>query len=198
MATPRLDPKNLLNQTPGEVLGVVKESITDPSVEQETVGWGTQGADIDFKEPPPPWEQYGEGGLDAGDARKVVDYPKNWKVRWFNPRMIEQNGWNHWKPVSVSNPQIKVKIESMVAPDGNIRRGGFDDGDILCWMYLSWYESLVKKTHALTAQRTQAAVDKQENLKDEFNRGKFGPYVHLDSARHPTHTIGEGRTMTDL
>lgn len=178
-----------------EVLGVVKDAITDPSITEPAVGWATaSGGNIDMQDPPPPWVTE-DAGFAASDARRFVDVPSTWRIRWFNPRLIEQNGWNYWKPISSSDPRVKVKVLSMVAPDGNIRRGGFNNGDVLCWMFESWYQELRKLTHQATAQLTQAAIDQQSQLAQDMNRGKFGPYIHMDSVKHPTHTMAEGLSM---
>ena len=45
------------------------------------------------------------------------------------------------------------------------------------------------------AKLTAPAGTRQSQLREEFRRGTYGPYLNLDTATHPTHTIGEGRTM---
>lgn len=180
-----------------EVLGVVKEEITNPAPAQETVGWqSASGVNIDLTEPPAPWELE-DVGFTPSDARRYVDVPSNWILRWINPRLLEQTGWGYWKPVLASDKNVKVKVDSMVAPDGNVRRGGFITGDILSWIYRSWYDKLRQQLAKRTQAQTDAAVRKQEELREEFRRGAYGPYVRLEEARHPTHTMAEGRTMRD-
>ena len=177
--------------SPGaEVLGVVNPKVADITQKETTASWGS----IDMTEPPPPWELEDQE-LALSDARRFVAVPDNWELRWINPRVLNAEGWRYWQPVMASDERIKVKVETMVSPEGNIRRG--HEGDILAWMYKSWVEAR-RKVHAeVTARLTQSALDRQTQLKEEFNRGDHGPYVRLEEAKHPTHTMGEGRTMRD-
>ena len=171
-----------------EVLGIVNPVLTDPT--PPTASWGS----IDMTEPPPPWETEDQG-LALSDARRFVTVPTNWELRWINPKVLNAEGWRYWQPVMASDERVKVKVPTMVSPEGNIRRG--HEGDILAWMYKSWVEAR-RRAHALeTARLTQSAVERQEELKEEFKRGKYGPNIRLEEARHPTHTIGDGRSMTD-
>lgn len=179
-----------------EVLGTVNPTITDPTPMQPTSYFtGPAGEQVTFTEPPPPWEM-GDKRYAASDARQFVDVPENWELRWINPKTLDQFGWRHWQPVMASDPRVKVKVDSMVSVSNNIRRGG-DTGDILAWMWKSWVESRRRELSAASAQLRQSSVDRTATLKEEFARGTYGPNVRVESARHPTHTIGEGRSMVD-
>ena len=145
-------------------------------------------------DPPPPWEQEDREHAPS-DARRFVEVPENWELRWINPRLLESLGWRYWQPVMASDPQVTVKVSTMVSPEGNIRRGGIA-GDILAWMPKSWVESRRREQQKLTAELTQSAVSRQDQLREEFRRGDYGA-VTLEEARHPSHTIGEGRSMQD-
>lgn len=180
-----------------EVLGVLNSSkFTDLSPKGEDTVW--QGADgqVSVSEPPPPWEINENSVLLASDARRFITVPENWTLHWINPKLLDQFGWRDWKPVMASDPNVKVLVETMISPEGNIRRGGFT-GDILAWMYTSWVESRRRQVQKATDKLTQSAVNKQSELRDEFASGKYGPYVRLEDARHPTHTQAEGRTLRD-
>jgi hypothetical protein len=147
-------------------------------------------------EPPPPWEIAPGSELATLDARNFVTVPENWELRWINPRVLDQVGWRHWQPVMASDPLVKVKVSTLVSPEGNIRRGGIG-GDILAWMYKTWVESRKAERRKKSALLKQSAVDRTGALKEEFRRGSFGPNISVESARHPTHTMAEGRSMTD-
>ena len=141
--------------------------------------------EISLDSGPPPWEL--EGDKDPSDARNFVEVPSDWVLYWINPKVLERDGWRGWKPVMASDPRVKVKVPAMRSPENQIRRGHM--GDILAYMPRHWYESLKKKTASKTAAQTQASLDKLEQVKDEFARGKY-PNISLESARHPTDTIG--------
>ena len=174
-----------------EILGVVKDTLTDPKPDTPSYVGGT----VEMTEPPPPWEVDESCVLLPSDARRFVDVPTNWELRWINPKLLDQLGWRYWQPVMKSDSRIKVLVDTMVSPEGNIRRGGMT-GDILAWMYASWVESRRQERQKLTDQLTQSAVDRQDTLKEDFKRGKYGP-IRLEGARHPTHTMADGRSMTD-
>ena len=70
-------------------------------------------------------------------------------------------------------------------------------GDILCWMYKSWVESRNRIKAGIVARKTGEARDRQDAVREQINRGSYGPYISMDSAKHPTHTIGDGRSMKD-
>lgn len=180
-----------------EVLGsITNERILDPTPQGDDTVW--QGADgqVSVAEPPPPWELDDNSGLAESDARRFVDAPANLTLRWINPKLLDQFGWRDWQPVMASDPRFKVRVTTMVSPEGNIRRGGFT-GDILAWMYTSWVESRRRLQQRDTEKLTQSAVDRQQELKDEFARGKYGPNIRLEDARHPAYTNADGRTMRD-
>lgn len=179
-----------------EVLGTIKPELTDPTPQQESASWETaSGGSIDITEPPPPWEVHKE--FDASDARLYVDVPKNWSLRWINPRLLESAGWRHWQSVQASDPRVKCKVAQMISPDGTIRRGGFEKGDILSWMYTSWVESRRALLQKKTDEQTASAQQRQEGLREAFRRGTYGPYVRLEEAKHPTHTMVEGKSIKD-
>jgi len=176
-----------------EVLGTINEQ----SPSDTTVAWeGPSGKLMEMTEPPPPWE-IEDTRYAVSDARRFVDVPDSWELRWLNPKIIETMGWRYWQPVMATDPRVKVKVDSMVAPDNNIRRGGADGGDILGWMFKSWVASRRKQLAEVTDRQRDSASNRQSQLREEFRRGTFGPNVSIEEARHPTHTIGEGRSMRD-
>jgi hypothetical protein len=93
-----------------------------------------------------------------------------------------------------SDPRVKVKVDSMAAPDGNIRRGGAI-GDILGYMPTNWVISRRQINAEKTEKQSRSAVDKQQELLEKLRR--ISPYLHLDAAKHPRYTGAEGRSMTD-
>ena len=175
-----------------EVLGTIQTPDIAPS---PSVAWEGPSGPIEVQEPPPPWET-DDPRYAASDARQFVEVPKEWALRWLNPKIIEQSGWRYWQPVMASDPRVKVKVESMVTPEQNIRRGGAVGGDILGWMYQSWVESRRKLLSSAAAKLRESAIQRQELLKEEIKRGTYGP-VSLTESKHPTHTKGEGRSMKD-
>ncbi len=180
-----------------EVLGTIAADspLLNEGPQGTSAQWSGPSGTIDMNEGPPPWELEDAQFADS-DARRYVDVPSNWTLYWINPKLLESSGWRYWKPVTIGTPGVKVKVDQMLAPDGNIRRGG-EKGDILAWMYTSWRDSLRVKHIETTRRQTQQAVDKVSSLKEEFNRGAYGPYVHLDSATHPTHTSASIKNPTD-
>lgn len=173
-----------------ETLGTVSASITDPTPETPTTAWTGPAGQIDLTEAPPPWE-VNASEFSASDARRFVSVPDKWSLRWINPKLLEQFGWRYWQPVMASDTRVTVKVAQMVGPDNNIRRGS----DILAWMPTHWVDARRKQQSEATAKQTDSAVNRQSQLREEFRRGTYGPYVKLEGATHPTHTIGEGRTM---
>jgi hypothetical protein len=146
---------------------------------------------------PPPWE------LDRGyfkhntDARRFVTVPDSWELRWLNPRAISHNGLRDWQPVLATDKRVTIKNRAMIhTPEHYIRKGG-QDGDILCYMPRSWVMSRMRLKAERAAKMAQSAVDRQQQAVEEIKRGNFGPNIAVDSYRHPTHTIGDARTMTD-
>lgn len=171
-----------------EVLGEIRATPAPetPGVTYQTAG----GPAMTIAEPPPPWEIEDEQFM-LSDARRFIDVPPTWTLRWVNPRLLESQGWQHWSPISASDPRVRVKVESMVAPDGTVRRGGISTGDILAWMYTSWVESRRRVLAQETAKMTQSAVDRQAQLREQFQRAG----LVLESAVHPTHTMADGRSL---
>lgn len=182
-----------------EVLGHINadDPTLDPKPQGITTSWtNAEGHTITLTEPPPPWEVQDGYGHSGSDARKFVEVPPNWKLRWINPRLLDSEGWRDWQALQASDARITVKVPTMISPEGYIRRGG-SGGDILCWTWQGWYESKVREHIRVTNQQTQNAVDKQAELREEFKRGTYGPNVRLEDAKHPTHTQVDGRTIRD-
>ena len=180
-----------------EVLGTIKPNIADSTPLREASAWASAtGETVQYVEGPPPWELPGNDQYTLSDARRYVDVPEDWVLRWINPKLLDANGWNYWRAVTASDTRVTIKVRTMVTVDNLIRRGG-PTGDILAWMPREWVESRRRQFQTQTDQLTQSAVDRQGELKEDFARGKYGRYVKLVEARHPTHTMGEGRTMTD-
>jgi hypothetical protein len=180
-----------------EVLGSIPASdpVLQSGPQSPVTSWSGPSGVIDMQEGPPPWELE-DVAFSNSDARRYVDVPANWTLYWINPRFLESVGWRYWQPVTVGDPRVKVKVAQMAAPDGNIRRNG-DKGDILGWMYTSWRDGIRDKHRASTNRQTQSAVDKMASLKEQMDQGAYGPYVHLDSATHPTHTAAQIKNPTD-
>ena len=178
-----------------EVLGTVNVSpivAAPPSASWTNPG---SGVTITLDEPLPPWELE-DTEYSSSDARRYVDAPPNVVLRWINPRLLESLGWRDWEPVLTGDQRFHCKVKQMAAPDGNIRRGG-TTGDILGWMYRSWYESRKKQHMTEIQQQSQSAVNKQQELVEDARRGQFGPYIRLEDAKHPTHTQFDGRGVRD-
>ena len=172
-----------------EVVGEIKVT---PAPETPGVTWQTTtGEQVTVADPPPPWETEDQQYMQS-DARRYIDVPDNWTLRWVNPRLLESQGWRYWTPVSANDPRVKMKVETMIAPDGTVRRGGVSTGDILAWMYTSWVRSGRERLTKETERLTQSAIDRQEELKS-----RYGPrsVITVDSAIHPTHTMAEGRSL---
>lgn len=179
-----------------EVIGFIPSDhkVLDPTPQGSDAQWETEdGHTVDLQEEAPPWEKE-DSGFEESDARRFVDVPTTWTLRWINPKLLESQGWRYWRPVMKSDPRVKVKVDQMVAPDGNIRRGGAI-GDILAYMPTTWVESRRKQLLDQTKRQSQSAVDKQRELEDELRR--MSPYFHLEGAKHPRYTGAEGRSMTD-
>lgn len=169
--------EELLNTPAPKVLGTL-----DPSALNEA--------------PPPPWEVDPRYAKHDTDARRFVEVPDNWELRWLNPRMVQREGLRDWQAVAGSDPRVNVINKMMIAPDNTIRRGGHE-GDFLAWMYRSWVESRNGLKQKEVDKRTGAARDRLESAKEQINRGSYGQYVTVTEAHHPSHTMGEGRSMKD-
>jgi hypothetical protein len=143
---------------------------------------------IDIESGPPPWETV--KGKDASNARQFVECPDEWVLRWINPKLLDLVGWRGWQHVRAQDPRVTVKVKSMISPENMVRRGGAT-GDILAYMPKHWYEQRKQEKIEKVARQTAAAVEKMRSLKDDFRGGKYGPNVTLESAKHPTHTMGD-------
>ena len=145
---------------------------------------------------PPPWEVNPTWIKHNTDARRFVDVPETWELRWLNPRAIDRTGLRDWQPVMTSDSRVTLKVPAMRSVENYVRRGG-QTGDILCFMPRHWMESRNRIKAQLVDRRTQASIDRQKQVAEEINRGHFGPRVHVDSATHPTHTIASQAEMAD-
>lgn len=144
----------------------------------------------------PPWEVDQQFGKHNSDARKYVDVPDEWELRWLNPRLIDQMGTRYWQVVSVADPRVKLKVAMLRSPENYIRRGG-PGSDILCFMPKTWVASRARWKAEQNAKHTQTAVDRAQATAEAINRGEFGSKVGGASVHHPTHTIADGRSMRD-
>ncbi|MDO8793690.1 MAG: hypothetical protein Q7J25_03625 [Vicinamibacterales bacterium] len=144
----------------------------------------------------PPWEVDASFGKHDSDARRYVDVPVEWELRWLNPRLIDQFGMRYWEVVSAADPRVRLKVPMLRSPENDIRRGG-PGSDILCFMLKSWVESRTRWKAARNARNTQSAVDRSHATVDAINRGEYGSKVSGASVVHPTHTIADGRSMKD-
>lgn len=192
---PRGEPR--IGQSFGSrILGTVAEGLLGSAPEGESASWEGPSGSISVTDPPPPWE-LADSGFALSDARRFVTVPPNLEVRWINPRVLDAEGWRDWQPVMASDERFEVRVQTMVSPEGNIRRGG-PTGDILAFMPRSWVLSRRKQFAELTARQSMSAVNQQEVLREELRKGPGKHYVGIDGpAKHPTHTLGDGRTMTD-
>lgn len=184
-----------------EVLGHIatdsKLLNPEPDSSQDGVSWTREdGSVITMVEPPPPWEVGDESGYTPSDARRFVEVPPQWRLHWVNPRLLNSEGWRDWQPVMASDHRVKVRVPTMVSPENYIRRGA-SDGDILCYMWMSWYEAKKRKQFEDTQRQGRDAVEKQEALAEEMRRGKFGPYIRPEGHQHPRFTNADGRSMRD-
>ena len=177
----------------GEVLGVISEQTI--SAESPDLFMSSSGVTVSVGDdpPPPPWETDPTKVRDDTDARSFIRCPNEWVLRWVNPRLLDQVGWRWWEPVLASDPRVTVFNRQMGSVDGNIRRGG-RGGDILAWMWRHWYESNQARKQERTERRTRRAVEQFESLQRDRS---FGPFVQFGRGHHPSHTLGEGRTMGD-
>jgi len=183
-------------QTPAsEVLGTIASDspMLDTAPQGVETVWQSASGAVSFSEEPPPWELVG-GDDTVSDANRYVDAPRDVTLRWINPRLLETDGWRDWRPVLASDKRFRVVVSTMISPDGNIRRGGAA-GDILAYMPTHWVLSRRAILQKKTASQSQAAVDKQQALAEEFRR--ISPFLHMESAKHPTHTNADGRSMVD-
>lgn len=187
----------------GEILGQIPADAPVMQTGPQSVNtqWETpESGSVELTEGPPPWEMEDQK-MSLSDARRFIECPQDAVLRWGNPKLIEQTGYEYWKPVTPqSDARFRLKIPAMLAVDGTVRRGGnhnHESADLLLWMPRSWVESRRKQFQEKTRLLTQSAIDKQDELRDDFRRGKYGPFVHLEEAKHPTHTMFEGRSVTD-
>lgn len=178
----------------GTLLGDIPlTNITSPSPSYS--GWtSASGEAVEMEDAPPPWETETNGGRHNTDARRFVDVPDSWELRWISQRMLEHYGSRDWKPVKAhdrSNVKVRVKSPGMVSADGFIRRGGLG-GDLLFYMPKHWVESR-KRVKAAAVQKATAAA--AEGMQSARERAMRTGYMRVDSAVHPTHTMGDGRSM---
>ena len=183
-----------------QVLGHIAadSKLLNPGDPQGPVSTWTRedGSTVTLTEPPPPWEVNDDKGYGTSDARRFVECPPQWRLYWINPKLLNSEGWRDWQAVQCSDPRVNLRVPTMKSPEGYVRRGG-PDGDILAWMWDSWYQSKRQKNYEKTQAQGRDAMDKQANLADEMRRGRFGPYISPERVVHPTHTNADGRTMRD-
>lgn len=188
--------KELGDSGPGaQVLGTLSndavKNLTSPK--GSMTEWTREdGTTVTLTEPPPPWE-VSDNSYSPSDARRFVEVPPNWRLHWVNPRLLDSEGWRDWQAVLASDQRVTVKVPTMVSPEGYIRRGG-SGGDILAWMWQGWFESKRQQLIIKTAEQAGKAVNRHDELKEEFASGKF-PHVKLEDAKHPTHTMAEGKSL---
>jgi hypothetical protein len=144
----------------------------------------------------PPWEVDQRFGKHDTDARRFVDVPDEWELRWLNPRLIDQVGTRYWQPVPARDKRVTVKVPMLVTAENYIRRGG-PGSDILFFMPKSWVASRERLKAERAAKQTHSAVTRGQETVERINRGEFGDKVGGASASHPTHTIADGRSMRD-
>lgn len=187
--------KELADTPTSELLGTLTNTDINKPFTKSSMWTSGDGSNIDMSEDLPPWEKNPAGVRDNTDARRFIKCPDNWVLRWVNPRIVDHLGWRDWQPVMASDTRVTVLVRELVSPEGNIRRGR--GGDLLAWMYKSWVDSRSRLKAEKVQRLTASATERVERVRDEMRRGGFGRYIHVDSAKHPTHTMGEGRTMTD-
>jgi hypothetical protein len=164
----------------GKVLGTIDpDTIRKPTFEED-------GA--------PPWETDPKWVRDNTNARRFVDVPDTWELRWLSPRVIDHAGLRDWKVLEANHERIKVKVRAMIGPDNTIRKGGHG-GMLLAYMPKSWVISRQKMKNAHVDKMTQTAVDRQREVTERINRGEYGIHTRVDHAVHPTHT--SGRALDD-
>ena len=144
----------------------------------------------------PPWEVDARFGKQDTDARRYVDVPAEWELRWLNPRLIDQIGTRYWQVVSAADPRVTVKVPTLRSPENYVRRGG-PGSDILFYMPRAWVESRKRWKAEQSAKKTQGAVEKAHATVDAVNRGEYGSKVGGATLTHPTHTIADGKSMRD-
>ncbi len=192
--------EELMSGTGEQVLGHIPANspfLNPEPLSPNTASWTREdGTVITITEPPPPWEVNDNSEFATSDARRFVEVPPQWRLYWINPKLLNSDGWRDWQAVQCSDPRVTLRVPTMKSPEGYVRRGG-PDGDILAWMWDSWYQSKRQRNAEKTQAQGRDAMDKQANLADEMRRGRFGPYIRPERAIHPTHTNADGRTMRD-
>ncbi len=179
-----------------EVLGVIPSDATvlDPTPHGPEAAWTTaSGGGVSLSEEPPPWELAG-GDDELSDARRYVDAPTDVTLRWINPKLLDSQGWRYWRPVLKADPRFTIKVDQMVSPDGNIRRGGVT-GDILAFMPTHWVESRRKILEQKTRDQSQSAIDRQAALDEKLKQ--MSPYLRVEGVTHPRFTNADLRGATD-
>ena len=151
---------------------------------------------VNINDEPPPWEIEGKWAKDSTNARRFLDFPDEWEVRWLNPRLVQQVGLRYWKAVPADHERVTLKMAAMRAPDNTVRR--FDhNGDFLAYMPKSWIASRDRVKAERAARALGLDRKKSEDTQEAINRGEYGPYVKVDHIRRPSNTQAEGTSMTD-
>ena len=92
----------------------------------------------------PPWESAARQNVPPGHAPAFVTVPAEWRLRWLNPKVIDQAGFRDWKTVDPTDSRVVVHVKQSIYPDNTIRRGG-PTGDLLAWMPRHWYEARMRE-----------------------------------------------------
>ena len=143
---------------------------------------------------PPPWEVDPRWAKHNTDARRFVDVPDHWELRWLNPKRIDAAGFRDWQTLSVADSRVTLKVPAMKTVEGHVRRGG-QTGDLLCFMPRTWVESRRRITSARAAQTRQSGRDRNERFREEMNQGHFGPHQRVTELKTPVGTRTDGRTL---
>ena len=169
------------------------------SSEAEELQHAPQATSLGFlnvNDAPPPWETEAKWARDSTNARRFLDFPDEWEVRWLNPRLVQQFGLRYWQAVPADHEKVALKVPAMHAPDNTVRR--FDhNGDFLAFMPKSWVESRERLRKERTTRALGLDRKKAEDTKEAINRGEYGPHIKVDHIRRPTNTQAEGSSMTD-
>ena len=143
---------------------------------------------------PPPWEIDPLWAKHNTDARRFVDVPDHWELRWLNPKRIDAAGFRDWQTLTTSDPRVTLKVPAMRTPDNLIRRGG-QTGDLLCYMPRTWVESRRRITSEKAARARQSGRDRNERFREEMAKGNFGPHQRVTDLKTPVSTRTDGRTL---
>ena len=146
---------------------------------------------------PPPWESDPRYFKHNTDARRFVDVPETWELRWLAPKQVERDGFRDWQTVPAQgDDRITVKNRSMIAADNTIRRGGHG-GDFLAYMPKTWVASRWRIKSEKARRAAMSSRERVEQFKEQMAKGNFGPHQKVTEASVPTAagTLADGRTL---